>query len=55
MNTKPCMSSHNKRIIIFIYTKDCSDSMPIKTITKSKVSLKNLLEPYLMRLITVPY
>ena len=26
MNTKPCMSSHNKRIIILIYTKDCSDS-----------------------------
>ena len=28
MNTKPCtgMSSHNKRIIILIYTKDCSDT-----------------------------
>ena len=25
MNTKPCMSSHNKRIIILIYTKDWSD------------------------------
>ena len=25
MNTKPCMSSHNKRIIL-IYTKDCSDT-----------------------------
>ena len=27
MNTKPCMSSHNKRIIILIYTKDCSDTV----------------------------
>ena len=26
MNTKPCISSHNKRIIILIYTKDCSDT-----------------------------
>ena len=26
MSTKPCMSSHNKRIIILIYTKDCSDT-----------------------------
>ena len=26
MNTKPCMSSHNKRIIILIDTKDCSDT-----------------------------
>ena len=26
MNTKPCMSSHNKRIIILIYTKDRSDT-----------------------------
>ena len=25
MNTKPCMSSHNKKIIL-IYTKDCSDT-----------------------------
>ena len=25
MNTKPCMSSHNKKIIILIYTKDWSD------------------------------
>ena len=33
MNTKPCMSSHNKRIIIFIYTKDCSDAEGYKTQT----------------------
>ena len=26
MNTKPCMSSQNKGIIILIYSKDCSDS-----------------------------
>ena len=26
MNTKPCMSSYNKRTIILITTKDCSDS-----------------------------
>ena len=26
MNTKPCMSSNNKKIIILIYTKDCSDT-----------------------------
>ena len=25
MNTKPCMSSHNKWIIILIHTKDCLD------------------------------
>ena len=26
MNTRPCMSSHNKRIIILIYIKDCLDT-----------------------------
>ena len=26
MNTKLCMSSHNKKIIILIYTQDCSDT-----------------------------
>ena len=26
MNTKPRVSSHNKRVIILIYTKDCSDT-----------------------------
>ena len=26
MNTKPCMPSHNNRITILIYTKDCSDT-----------------------------
>ena len=26
MNTKPYISSQNKRIIILIYTKDCSDT-----------------------------
>ena len=26
MNAKPCMSSHNKSIIILIDTKDCSDT-----------------------------
>ena len=31
MNTKPCMSSHNKRIIILIYTKDCSDTEGYKS------------------------
>ena len=30
MYTKPCMSSHNKRIIILIYTKDCSDTEGIQ-------------------------
>ena len=33
MNTKPCMSSHNKRIIMFIYTKDCSDTEGYKNET----------------------
>ena len=33
MNTKPCMSSHNKRIIILIYTKDCSDTEGYKNQT----------------------
>ena len=33
MNTKPCMSSHNKRIIILIYTKDCADSEGYKNET----------------------
>ena len=32
MNTKPCISSHNKRIIILIYTKDWSDTEGYKTI-----------------------
>ena len=31
MNTKPCMSSHNKRILI--YTKDCSDTEGYKNHT----------------------
>ena len=31
MNTKLCMSSHNKRVIILIYTKDCSDTEGYKT------------------------
>ena len=26
MNPKPCISSHNKRIIVLIDTKDCSDT-----------------------------
>ena len=33
MNTKLCMSSHNKRIIILIYTKDCSDTEGYKNQT----------------------
>ena len=33
MNTKPCMSSQNKRIIILIYTKDCSDTEGYKNQT----------------------
>ena len=33
MNTKPCMSSHNKRIIILIYIKDCSDTEGYKNQT----------------------
>ena len=34
MNTKPCMSnSHNKRIIMLIYTKDCSDTEGLKNQT----------------------
>ena len=41
MNTKPCMSSHKdnninlyfKRIIILIYTKDCSDTEGYKNQT----------------------
>ena len=34
MNTKPCqMSSHNNRIIILIYTKDCSDTEGYKNQT----------------------
>ena len=33
MNTKPCMSSYNKRKIIFITTKDCSDSEGYKNQT----------------------
>ena len=33
MNTKPCMSSHNKTIIILIYTKDCSDTEGYKNQT----------------------
>ena len=33
MNTKPCMSSHNKRIIILIDTKDCSDTEGYKNQT----------------------
>ena len=33
MNTKPCMSSHNKRKIILIYTKDCSDTEGYKNQT----------------------
>ena len=31
MHTKPCMPSHNKTIIILIYTKDCSDTEEYKT------------------------
>ena len=33
MNTKPCMSSHNKRIITLIDTKDCSDTEGYKNQT----------------------
>ena len=33
MNSKPCMSSHNRRIIILIYTKDCSDTEGYKNQT----------------------
>ena len=33
MNTKPCMSSHNKRIIVLIYTKNCSDTEGYKNQT----------------------
>ena len=33
MNTKPCMFSRNKRIIILIYTKDCSDTEGYKNQT----------------------
>ena len=33
MNTKECMSSHNKRIIILIYTEDCSDTEGYKNQT----------------------
>ena len=35
MNTKPyvCLNSHNKRIIILIYTKDCSDTEGYKNQT----------------------
>ena len=33
INTKLCMSSHNKRIIILIYTKDCSDTEGYKSQT----------------------
>ena len=33
MNTKPRMSSHNKRIMILIYTKDCSDTEGYKNKT----------------------
>ena len=33
MNTKPCMSSQNKRIIILIDTKDCSDTEGYKNQT----------------------
>ena len=33
MNTKPCMSSRNKRIIILIYTKECSDTEGYKNQT----------------------
>ena len=33
MNTKPCMFSHNKRIVILIYTKDCSDTEGYKNQT----------------------
>ena len=36
MNTKPCMSSHNKWIIILIYTKDCSDTEGYKNQTWRK-------------------
>ena len=32
INTKPCMSSHNKKIIL-IYTKDCSDTEGYKNQT----------------------
>ena len=38
MNTKQCMSSHNKRIIILIYTKDCSDSEGYKNKTANFVT-----------------
>ena len=33
MNTKQCMSSHNKMIIILIYTKICSDTEGYKNQT----------------------
>ena len=33
MDTKPCMSSHNKRITILVYTKDCSDTEGYKNQT----------------------
>ena len=33
MNTKPCMSSHNKRIITLIDTKDSSDTKGYKNQT----------------------
>ena len=33
MNTKLCMSSHDKRVIILIYTKDCSDTEGYKNQT----------------------
>ena len=50
MNTKSCMSSRNKRIIILIYTKDCSDTEGYKNQTNfvaqkmatSEVKLKSL-------------
>ena len=57
MNTKPCMSSHNKRIIILIYTKDCSDIEGYKNQTNSVaqkmaasevLSAQNLFEPWLI-------
>ena len=48
MNTKPCMSSHNKRIIILIYTKDCSDTEGYKNqtdfVAKKWPKLLNLLQ-----------
>ena len=57
MNTKPCMSSHNKRIIILIYTKDCSGTEGYKKQTNSVaqkmaasevLSTQNVFEPWLI-------